>query len=693
MKRHLPLVLAVGRMPSSLKSSTLTLLTAGLFALQPGAQAQTWNLTTSGNWNVNGNWTPNTGFPNAVGASAVLGDKITAASTISLGANITVGSLQIDSANSYTINGGSTTFLNLEASSGSAQVTVVQGSHRIQNTNGTYGLYLRSPVIFDIQNSSSLALVQVNNGGTANSLTKSGSGTLIYEGQQRTGSNQPLLFSSISVTGGTLQLGNNNIFSVSGTNPSTAPITLSNNAKVTFNYSYNSSTANDVRNFYITPDGGISGAGSVEFTGDMRSSNYFINATLANTGTTTVKINTPSLGWNGWNAGAVVLRSDSSSSGSFSSSSVLNFEGGRIILQKGSSPTALDVNLTVAGLSGTDTSARIGNNTGTNNKVTINVAENESYSFAGAISGDWDATNINNTMAVEKGGKGTQVFTNANTYTGGTTISDGELHLGSGGSSGSIVGNVNTTATTAALVFNRSDVYNFNGSISGNGQVHQAGAGTTVLTANHTYTGKTRITAGTLLLNATSNNISSSSEIDIAAGATLDVSSVTGGFVLASGQTLKGNGSVVGALGVGSGATLSIGSSPGTMEFLGGLSLANGSASIFEINGLTSGFYDLALGGAGAAVDFGTGATLQLIFSSGFDTVGTVKIFDFDSYAGAFGDVEISGLASGFTATFNSLDGVVSIAAVPEPGTSIYLGLGIVMLLGLRGRLARSRCL
>jgi fibronectin-binding autotransporter adhesin len=90
---------------------------------------------------------------------------------------------------------------------------------------------------------------------------------------------------------------------------------------------------------------------------------------------------------------------------------------------------------------------------------------------------------------------GTLVLSGVNTYSGGTAISGGTLQLGDGGAIGSILGNVVDNAT---LAFDRSSTYTFGGLISGNGTLVQIGFGTTILTADNTYTGGTVISAGTL---------------------------------------------------------------------------------------------------------------------------------------------------------------------------------------------------
>ena len=106
-----------------------------------------------------------------------------------------------------------------------------------------------------------------------------------------------------------------------------------------------------------------------------------------------------------------------------------------------------------------------------------------------------------------KYGSGLLTIAGDATYTGGTTIEGGALMLGTGGASGSVKGNITfcsdsadtqcDTSTNKMLGFNRSDVYAYNGVISGPGQVFQLGSGTTVMGGASTYSGPTYVNAGT----------------------------------------------------------------------------------------------------------------------------------------------------------------------------------------------------
>ncbi len=146
--------------------------------------------------------------------------------------------------------------------------------------------------------------------------------------------------------------------------------------------------------------------------------------------------------------------------------------------------------------------------------------------------------------AFVKEGAGTQTLSGANTYTGTTTISGGELRIGDGGTTGSLASAA--IVNHATLSFNRSDALTYAGVISGTGALSKLGAGTLTLSGANTYTGNTTLSAGTLQLGA-AGALPASTRLVLSTGATLDLNgysatvgglSGTGGTVALAGGAL-----------------------------------------------------------------------------------------------------------------------------------------------------------
>jgi autotransporter-associated beta strand protein len=116
----------------------------------------------------------------------------------------------------------------------------------------------------------------------------------------------------------------------------------------------------------------------------------------------------------------------------------------------------------------------------------------------------------------------------------------------------------------------------------GTGNIDFAG-GTVTLAAANTYSGTTTISGGTLALGA-SGSIASSSLIDIRSGAFFNVASVSGGFSLASTQTLGGRGTLTGAATFADGSKLAF-DATGPLIAANTLSFANfGIGSLADVN-------------------------------------------------------------------------------------------------------------
>ncbi|MBE7244260.1 MAG: autotransporter-associated beta strand repeat-containing protein [Actinomycetospora chiangmaiensis] len=177
---------------------------------------------------------------------------------------------------------------------------------------------------------------------------------------------------------------------------------------------------------------------------------------------------------------------------------------------------------------------------GTTGSITGNIVNNaalafnrsDAVTFAGTISG---------AGTLQKLGAGVLTLSAANSYAGATAIDAGTLQIGSGGTTGSITGNV---VNDAALAFNRSDAVTFAGTISGTGTLQKLGAGVLTLSAANSYDGATAVDAGTLLVTGSPTGAGT---ITVAAGAAFGGTGTVAGAVTVTG-TLSAGGTATGAL-------------------------------------------------------------------------------------------------------------------------------------------------
>jgi autotransporter-associated beta strand protein len=223
-------------------------------------------------------------------------------------------------------------------------------------------------------------------------------------------------------------------------------------------------------------------------------------------------------------------------------------------------------------------------------------------------------TNASGTLQLSKTAgnaiPGTLVITGGTvSYAGNDQIADSAMVSVSGGtlamgafndtvgavslSSGSITGSGGTLAGASYDVQSGSASANLGGSAT----LTKSTGGTVSLTGTNTYTGSTLVNNGILQLSG-SGSISNSTIVTVAANAALDASGrADGTFVLNSGQTLNGFGTVTGIVVEATGATLA----PGSAAILGTLTVSSNAtfngATLMKINRNTATNDELVLGG------------------------------------------------------------------------------------------------
>jgi fibronectin-binding autotransporter adhesin len=328
---------------------------------------------------------------------------------------------------------------------------------------------------------------------------------------------------------------------------------------------------------------------------------------------------------------------------------------------------------------------------------------------------------------------GNNSFSGVPGYTGHTTIAEGALQIGDGGTTGFL--SSATITNDSQLIFNRSDLTNYAGAVSGSGSLTQAGTGRLILNGNNTYTGVTTISAGSLEIGFnTSGSITSASIVNNAhlaftrtdsttyagiisgtgsvakshsgtltleghntyTGATtvysgtlaINGSLANTAITVHNGAALAGTGTIAGPTTLTSGAALAPGNSPGTLTFTGGLAFGSGAIINFELGTLS----DLIVVSGGTLSGPASGTiTLNLTDSGGF-AAGTYTLIDATgatlSSIGAT-TFDLGTTIAGYTYVITQSDNtfLLTATAIPEPATiAALLGLAALTLASTRRR-------
>jgi len=521
----------------------------------------------------------------SAGALNISGNMATDGFALGLGTGSGTLSGAIGGTGSVTVSGASDSTWTLSGANSYSGGTTIQNGTLNLGASGT--LPSTGRVVINDNVSGGAATLQLANG------VNQTIGSLTFGGVGGTANSQ----NAVSISGtGTLTLGGTVTFNATG-NPMGAEIsggTLALGGNRTFDVDHSTAGTND-----LTVDAVISGTGdTLTKTG---SGNLALSAANTYSGGTVVE------------DGTVTVYSDGS------------------LLSTGD----LTVNATAADgtaifILGTGTDQTIGN------------------LVLGGSGGGSNASNL-----VEIGTSSTLTVSGNVTYNAGTNPAAGQI------TGGTLALSSNTTFNVGHSTNSGSNDLLVSSTIAGAGSVlTKTGSGSLLLTGANTYSGGTVVSAGQLILGATT-----------AAG--------TGTMEIQSGATLRGTGTIAGLATIESGGAVSPGTtgSPGTLTFSGGLTLNSGSTYNFQL-GTSS---DKIVVTAGALTGPGAAGTLTVNLSNaGGFSAGTYALIDFSSDATSPTGFNAADFALGTTiAGYDyslSMNGdgldVTALSAVPEP--SIY---------------------
>ncbi len=674
-----------------------------------GAAAVTssWNVDAGGSYGLAGNWS--NGVPDAPAATAIFGPVITAPRTVNLDANHTVGEIDFNNANSYTIAAGAGGTLTLNNNGLSAVIQDINGSHAISAPIAiTAGLNVTVAGASNVMTLSGII-------SGAGPINKDGDGTLALTGNNSyaggatisNGTVQINSASSLGDSGGAVTLdsslhtvtlealnsitsarsillgGLNNNIQVDGaatyeldtpignaasagslTKTGTGTLTLAAASTYSGNTTVSAGTL-------MLGAGGTSGsvAGNIVDNSAValnRSDDYALGNVISGTGTLT-QSGTDNVTLNGANtfSGDTVITSGSLITGNTAAlqNSTLNYDN-----QGGALNFGTLAAVTLGGLKGAENIA-LTNTAGPPAPVALTVGgNNQTTIYSGVLSGGGSLT---------KSGTGTLNLTGANTYAGTTIVNAGAVNL---------TGSIGSVATPSAQVtVNNGGLLTINGgSLVTTGLSETASGSTITLTGGGTLT-----VTGVMGLNSGTNQASTTGSIRVLSG-TATVNSVSMGRTGTVYSTVVnaaninedlyvngGNLNITTTLGFGTAGTTSSGTirmDSGSITVAGTTTINNQQAqvpirySVMDINGGTFTSNDTLGAGIEVGSGFATAAGELLIRGTGVVNTSTITMGDAIQTGGANALNLIGGKL------FVGAGGIVSASPAGYTGDSIFIG-------------------
>ncbi len=348
-----------------------------------------------------------------------------------------------------------------------------------------------------------------NLGASVTTVTQNSStSTMVLSG------NNTNFVGAVNVSAGTLSVGADNNLGGSAATVLLNGGTLSTSANIvnshTFTIGANGGTINvpTTGQYYFDTTNALTGSGNLTVTGT--------GTLVANTGNLRVDhTNTYSGNLIAQNGGTF----EYGTQGAVASAATFTIGNQGELAVQGNPATYLSNAITVSGGTNSVLSFENGNLGVFSGPITLNanalIGLRDWYAYAtsisGTISGVISGNGFGITTTPGSSTGGVLTLTNANMYTGATTIAaNTSIQLGSGSGIGSLSANSAIT-DNGTLILNRSNAAtqgtDFSGAtISGTGGFTQAGPGTTTLNVSNSYSGVTTVNAGTLKLDFTASS-------------------------------------------------------------------------------------------------------------------------------------------------------------------------------------------